>query len=637
MKKLELSIIIPCYNSEATLKAAVESCYIQGLAEENFEIILVDDGSRDTTREIIDRLVHDHKNIISVFHERNQGGGMARNTAVSKSHGEIIFCLDSDDLLPSNTLLPMMRFLREKNADGVTFQKSIKFKGDNINNIDHIDESPWIGSEIPFESFFNKPGEFCPLVVTFMYTRAAYDRLGGYPTTHGSDTQGFAWRFLCADCKAYTCPDTKYLHRVNFKESYYLREYHAGKMNYNWREILLEHYYVFSPDTLRFITRFNCMDFTRDFMDELGKKEHILKPDFKNELLKTHPPLEVKLSSRIYIKRNSILGYFFRFQKKLFEFTKKLWRHAYSLFVGLFLRRSSRSNFHQIHEQAKKAYLDNKAGYDFKEYVVPQWQENMNEIERYFENDFSFSFLNHPVIRNTMFMYTLPFWKNIQKTLISSILPLKEIRRIITEYNLGKPFLNDFEYRSSGNNIHHLYHLLKFFKETSTDASDMKTVVEVGGGYGNMAKIFKMINPHATYIIIDIPIFSYLQCVYLKTIFGEDAVHMIEEGSLDVIPGKFNIIPLDNRHFKDISSDIKNVDLFVSTWALSESNDRMQELIKKEHHYFNAVHILLAYQKSNELFNFAEDIQHLPTDYKAVFNEETEYLPRNYYLFAKKS
>ena len=49
----KLSITIPCYNCEKTLREAVESCYKQGFENENdFEIVMVDDGSKDGTREL---------------------------------------------------------------------------------------------------------------------------------------------------------------------------------------------------------------------------------------------------------------------------------------------------------------------------------------------------------------------------------------------------------------------------------------------------------------------------------------------------------------------------------------------------------------------------------------------------------
>jgi len=174
-----------------------------------------------------------YKEIKLFYHEKNKGGGATRNTAVANSQAEVIFCLDSDDLLPPDTLSKMLKFLHERKSDGVGFHKSIKFNSDNQNNVNYIDTSGYLDGKIPIGAL-TSIDKFCPIYVNFMYTKEAFNKIGGYPTNHGFDTQGFAWRFLCSGLIAYTCPDTKYLHRTNFKESYYLREYNQGKSNYNW-------------------------------------------------------------------------------------------------------------------------------------------------------------------------------------------------------------------------------------------------------------------------------------------------------------------------------------------------------------------------------------------------------------------
>lgn len=313
--KTELSIIIPCYNCQDTLEEAVESCFIQGL--ENFEVVMVDDGSTDRTRDLMREIASKHPEIKLFYHEKNMGGGATRNTAIKNSKGEIIFCLDSDDILPKVTLSRMLFFLKEKNCDGVAIHRSIKFIGNDTKNINHVDISSCIDKKIPLSSLFQKDGEFCPVYVNFMYTKDAFNKMKGYPTGHGYDTQGFAWRFLCAGLSAYTCKDAEYLHRVNFNESYFLREYNNGKMNYNWRDILLEHYYVFNKKTIDFICAFDCSDFTRNIMNELVHMDNIFISDYENYLGKSYTPLQIKFSTPVYVKRNSLTGYYFRIKARI--------------------------------------------------------------------------------------------------------------------------------------------------------------------------------------------------------------------------------------------------------------------------------------------------------------------------------
>ena len=90
-KQLELSIIIPCYNCENTLREAVESCYIQGFREDEFEIVMVNDDSKDATSLVMKELASEHSNIRTHYHDTNQGGGATRNTAtkISSSEGSL--------------------------------------------------------------------------------------------------------------------------------------------------------------------------------------------------------------------------------------------------------------------------------------------------------------------------------------------------------------------------------------------------------------------------------------------------------------------------------------------------------------------------------------------------------------------
>ena len=313
----------------------------------------------------------------------------------------------------------------------------------------------------------------------------------------------------------------------------------------------------------------------------------------------------------------------------------KMYRYLYSFLVAPFLIGVNKKFFYENYLEMLNLYLINKDKYDFIEFLAPQWNKNTLILEKYFLNDFSFSLLNLDVIKATMFMYTHGDWKNIQKKFIYEYLGKKHAKEILLEYNLGRPLLNDFEYTTSGNNIHHLYHLLKFFKETKTKSPDINKVIEVGGGYGNMAKIFKKINSESTYVIIDIPIFSYIQAVYLKTIYGRDAVHIVHANRPIIKNGLINIIPLDKKILVSIKDILIDVDLFISTWALSESNEAMQNYIKNAD-FFKAKYLLIAYQKMNNSFVYSENVKNIGGNYEMVFNEETEYVKDNYYLFCER-
>lgn len=280
-----LSIIIPCYNCERTLKEAVDSCFRQGLTE-LFEIIMVDDCSTDNTRNVMVEISKEHKETRLFYHSENKGGGATRNTAVYNSRSEIIFCLDSDDFLGDFTLRKMLDFQKTKKCDGLGISTSIKFNGRNRDDISYVNKFGFIGQIIPFESLFETDkNSMCSLFSTFLITKSAFNKIGGYPTYHGFDTQGIAFRFLAAGLIAYTCPDTIYFHRVNFHKSYYLREYESGKVNLNWRYILEEFIYLFNNETKELILNFNINSEKNILSKIIGSGDFLVENH--NELLMT--------------------------------------------------------------------------------------------------------------------------------------------------------------------------------------------------------------------------------------------------------------------------------------------------------------------------------------------------------------
>lgn len=269
--KPKLSIIIPAFNSAKTLKEAVDSCFVQDLENNNipFEVVIVDDASTDRTKELIRMISIEHSGIKAFFHPVNRGGGATRNTAVKNSSGEIIFCLDSDDILPKGTLSKMYFFMMDKRekglkCDGVGLHRSIKFKGKfrgvRNKNILRIDTFSYAGEQVPFESLFQRNNILCPLYSVFMHTKEAFTLAGGYPENHGFDTQAFAWRFLASGLIAYTCPNSEYYHRLHprgFYSSYYTRETRSGRSNRNWFIIITEFIHLFNPEVRKFILSFD--------------------------------------------------------------------------------------------------------------------------------------------------------------------------------------------------------------------------------------------------------------------------------------------------------------------------------------------------------------------------------------------
>lgn len=98
---MTFSIIIPVYNVEKYLNECVDSVLNQKNVD--YEIILVDDGSTDNSRQICDEYVKNHSNI-SVIHKQNGGASDARNVGIEEAEGDYILFIDSDDKIEKNSL-----------------------------------------------------------------------------------------------------------------------------------------------------------------------------------------------------------------------------------------------------------------------------------------------------------------------------------------------------------------------------------------------------------------------------------------------------------------------------------------------------------------------------------------------------
>lgn len=111
MTKPQISIIVPVYNTERYLSRCIDS--ILGQSFRDFELLLIDDGSKDGSGAICDEYaVKDAR--VKVFHQENQGVSVARNVGLENASGEWIYFPDSDDVIMPGALEMMMHMVNER-------------------------------------------------------------------------------------------------------------------------------------------------------------------------------------------------------------------------------------------------------------------------------------------------------------------------------------------------------------------------------------------------------------------------------------------------------------------------------------------------------------------------------------------
>ncbi len=158
---IKLSIIVPIYNVEPYLKECIDSLYHQDIPDDEYEVILINDGSTDNSYEIAKDFASAHSNIHLVT-QTNQGQSVARNKGLDMAKGKYVMFVDSDDGLFPNVLGKVFTVADENQLDVCAYR--IKYADEK--GVVHL------GSVQPF-----------PIDVV-------YD--GRYAVTHGADI-GAVW------------------------------------------------------------------------------------------------------------------------------------------------------------------------------------------------------------------------------------------------------------------------------------------------------------------------------------------------------------------------------------------------------------------------------------------------------------
>lgn len=124
-----VSIVMPCYNSEATIRLSIESVLAQ--TYENWELLITDDQSSDGSVGIVSEVVaEDHR--VKLFQlSENGGAGVARNYSIQKSSGRYIAFLDADDSWHPDKLALQIAFMKEQRV-ALTYCAYQKVKGGEL-------------------------------------------------------------------------------------------------------------------------------------------------------------------------------------------------------------------------------------------------------------------------------------------------------------------------------------------------------------------------------------------------------------------------------------------------------------------------------------------------------------------------
>ena len=215
---IKLSIILPCYNVEKYIGACLESIYRQDIPMEEYEVICVDDFSKDGTIEIIRTYQKRYSNITLIEHTINQTAGGARNSGIEAARGEYIWFVDPDDMLIGNVLADALKKCQENQLDILMFNfKKVNGFEQQIYDVDLIyDDSEVCDGYTFLDRYGGKDIGKHSIVWQRLYRRELIeDNILRFPLIRISEDAIFSWKALFRAQRVQSESISRYIYRSN--------------------------------------------------------------------------------------------------------------------------------------------------------------------------------------------------------------------------------------------------------------------------------------------------------------------------------------------------------------------------------------------------------------------------------------
>jgi len=190
-----VSVVMPAYNASQYLHGTIESVLAQTF--KNFELLVIDDGSTDTTAEIA-HYYSQQDSRVKLFSQTNQGVSVARNIGIQIAQGEFIALLDSDDQWLPEKLAVHVKHLTSHPELGISFGR-VEFMNSEGNSTGQFSNSQ-LTNLTPVHLYYENP-LITPSNVVIR--RAVFEQIGGFdPNLKGTEDAELFLRSICSDWKA---------------------------------------------------------------------------------------------------------------------------------------------------------------------------------------------------------------------------------------------------------------------------------------------------------------------------------------------------------------------------------------------------------------------------------------------------
>jgi glycosyltransferase involved in cell wall biosynthesis len=259
-----VSVIIPIYNRSNTIEQAVDSVLSQQYT--NYEIILIDDGSTDNTKEILSKYISNYNNIVYVY-QNNSGPSAARNTGIMKAKGELIAFLDSDDVWRCDKLERQIPCFRNNPRIGlVASGHEVLDEDRNVKYVTLLNEKEirQLNRKDLYKNFFSTPS---------VIVRAdCFNNMGLFDNTvrYAEDWDMWLRILTCYDCEIIQEP----LVSIRVHRTSITNEYSDAKFE-DWYKVIKKHYNDDNTKTMTKQKRLSWLFLNQAYQyREIGKKNY---------------------------------------------------------------------------------------------------------------------------------------------------------------------------------------------------------------------------------------------------------------------------------------------------------------------------------------------------------------------------
>lgn len=219
----QISVIIPCYNQAKYIGECLNSVLAQTF--QDYEIVVVNDGSTDNSLQIINQFVEKYKNL-RIIDQSNQGVVAARNNAVAQAYGKYIYPLDADDMIVPECLEKLYKVISTTNYRVVASEVYMFGKRSGFFRQPKFTKYDMYGWH-----------ECC--VISALFYKEDFERFGGYKMDfngYGGDDMDYWLNYLDYDYSMLRVPEVLFFYRVKEQEDSLWKNYSKQEMKKRVRQ-----------------------------------------------------------------------------------------------------------------------------------------------------------------------------------------------------------------------------------------------------------------------------------------------------------------------------------------------------------------------------------------------------------------